>query len=152
VSKSDYDTESEEERDLYHRPAAAGFKCDQVGGEVPPADCPNQKVINVVRSLCSSGALHWLTIVKLEELKGLHAAKRGEEDKWKVFSYTKAISALRTYPKPIRSLSEAKALRGVGEKTAKKVGGPAPPLVFTSAPTYPSYRSWRSWRPAHCAG
>lgn len=31
------------------------------------------------------------------------------------------IPALRNYPKPIRTFSEARSIRGVGEKTALKV-------------------------------
>ncbi|KAG6849013.1 hypothetical protein H0H93_011996 [Arthromyces matolae] len=59
--------------------------------------------------------------VGLEELKALHAAKLGDEDRWRVFSYSKCIRALRNYPKRIHSFAEARSIRGVGEKTAAKI-------------------------------
>lgn len=87
---------------------------------------------------------------QLQELKALHKLKPSEEDKWRVFAYTKgalmanvarwtfshrslvfsttaypcmnvAIKALRFHPTRIRSHAEAVALPGVGNKTAQKV-------------------------------
>jgi DNA polymerase lambda len=67
----------------------------------------------------------------------LHKAKLGEEDRWRVYSYSKCmlhshvversvltlvgIRALRNYPKKIKSFNEARSINGVGEKTAQKV-------------------------------
>ncbi|KAG6331664.1 hypothetical protein ID866_7425 [Astraeus odoratus] len=60
-------------------------------------------------------------ITKLEELMELHRAKPSDHDRWRVFSYGKCIRALRNYPKRITSFSEARSIRGVGEKTALKI-------------------------------
>jgi len=38
-----------------------------------------------------------------------------------VFSYNKTIRALRNYPKRIQSYSEARTIKGVGDKTAQKI-------------------------------
>lgn len=60
-------------------------------------------------------------IDKLQELQELHKAKLGEEDHWRAYSYNKSIRAIRGYPKRIQSYSEARSIRGVGDKTALKV-------------------------------
>lgn len=68
----------------------------------------------------------------------LHKAKVGDEDHWRAFTYNKCkfypvhryiltwisdegIRALRSYPKRIESSEEARKIRGIGEKTARKV-------------------------------
>ncbi|KAI1791356.1 hypothetical protein LXA43DRAFT_1140537 [Ganoderma leucocontextum] len=80
------------------------FLCDDKDGGGRLAVCPNQDVID-----------------KLEELKELHDAKPTEDDRWRVHGLRKAISALRRYPTRIKSTEEARQLRGVGEKTARKI-------------------------------
>ncbi|KIK98285.1 hypothetical protein PAXRUDRAFT_824032 [Paxillus rubicundulus Ve08.2h10] len=79
-----------------------GFTCDR--REPQLSSCPNQDMVD-----------------KLQELMELHRAKPTEDDNWRVFSYSKCIRALRNYPKPIRSFSQACSIRGVGEKTARKI-------------------------------
>ncbi|KAE9391173.1 Nucleotidyltransferase [Gymnopus androsaceus JB14] len=66
--------------------------------------CPNQDIVE-----------------KLEELQTNHAAKPGEDDHWRAFSYRKSIPAIRQHPKRITSFAEALEIEGVGEKTAHKV-------------------------------
>ena len=70
---------------------------------------------------------------------GLHKSKLGDEDHWRAFSYSKciylnfyfllfvmlkhltlAIKALKNYPNRIKNYAEARSVRGVGEKTARK--------------------------------
>ncbi|KAH0833829.1 hypothetical protein J3R83DRAFT_10993 [Lanmaoa asiatica] len=80
----------------------AGFTCDLK--EHKPTTCVNQHIVD-----------------KLEELRELHKAKASEDDRWRAYSYGKCIPALRNYPKAIRSFSEARSIRGVGEKTALKI-------------------------------
>ncbi|EPQ56001.1 DNA polymerase beta, N-terminal domain-like protein, partial [Gloeophyllum trabeum ATCC 11539] len=58
---------------------------------------------------------------KLQQLKELHEAKRGTEERWRVYAYGRAIGALRKYPKRITSYAEARKISGVGEKTAQKI-------------------------------
>ncbi|KAK7055517.1 DNA polymerase lambda [Favolaschia claudopus] len=58
---------------------------------------------------------------KLKELSDLHAAKLGQDDHWRVYSYRKAIPNIRRYPKRIKSYEEAMKITGVGEKTALKI-------------------------------
>ncbi|KAI9459348.1 hypothetical protein HD554DRAFT_2206999 [Boletus coccyginus] len=79
-----------------------GFACDNKGHK--PTVCVNQHIVD-----------------KLEELRELHKAKLSEDDRWRAYSYAKCIPALRNHPKPIRSFSEARSIRGVGEKTALKI-------------------------------
>ncbi|KAH7882075.1 hypothetical protein F5I97DRAFT_1817500, partial [Phlebopus sp. FC_14] len=79
-----------------------GFTCDRK--EPQRSVCVNQDVVD-----------------KLEELMELHKAKPSYHDRWRVFSYAKCIRALRNYPRPVRSFSEARSIRGVGEKTALKI-------------------------------
>ncbi|CCM04091.1 uncharacterized protein FIBRA_06250 [Fibroporia radiculosa] len=80
-----------------------GFLCDAKGAP-ERIQCINQDVID-----------------KLEELMEIHKAKPSEEDHWRVFSYGKAIRALRSHPTRIRSFEEARTVRGVGDKTARKI-------------------------------
>ncbi|KAH8092177.1 hypothetical protein BXZ70DRAFT_951513 [Cristinia sonorae] len=80
------------------------FACDRKGEQPSDQKCPNQDVID-----------------KLEELKALHDAKPSDGDHWRVFSYNKAVRALRSYPTRIRSYDEARKLFGVGDKTAQKI-------------------------------
>ncbi|KDQ56029.1 hypothetical protein JAAARDRAFT_79538 [Jaapia argillacea MUCL 33604] len=80
-----------------------GFACDTKGGQ-PKETCVNQDIIE-----------------KLEQLMELHRAKPSDHDRWRVFSYGKTIHALRTHPTRIKSFSEARSIRGVGEKTAMKI-------------------------------
>ncbi|KAI0076868.1 Nucleotidyltransferase [Panus rudis PR-1116 ss-1] len=82
----------------------AGFSCDRKGGPTAQGVCPNQDVVD-----------------KLAELMEIHRTRNTSDDKWRVLSYTKAISALRAYPHRIKNLTEAKKLPGVGEKTAQKI-------------------------------
>ncbi|KAJ3762525.1 hypothetical protein EV360DRAFT_35487 [Lentinula raphanica] len=65
--------------------------------------CPNEDIIK-----------------KLEELQELHRVKPTEDDRWRVFSYSKSIRALRAHPKRIKSLEDAQKIKGVGAKTAQK--------------------------------
>lgn len=69
----------------------------------------------------------------------LHKSKLGDDDRWRAFTYSKcksilikmkiktaltfskAIPALRNYPRRIQSFSEARSIRGVGDRTAQKV-------------------------------
>ncbi|PCH43258.1 hypothetical protein WOLCODRAFT_132716 [Wolfiporia cocos MD-104 SS10] len=81
-----------------------GFLCDAKGTGLPAPRCANQDVID-----------------KLEELMELHKSKLSDEDRWRVFSYGKAIRALRSCPERIRSYEQAKAIKGVGDKTARKI-------------------------------
>ncbi|KAI0726960.1 hypothetical protein C8Q72DRAFT_925894 [Fomitopsis betulina] len=71
--------------------------------------------------VCISECANQDVIDKLHELKEVHKAKMGDEDKWRVYAYDKAIRALRSYPTRIRSLEEARAIKGVGDRTAQKI-------------------------------
>nr|BAF37047.1 DNA polymerase lambda [Coprinopsis cinerea] len=84
------------------QPRKRGWTCDNPEAQI--TDCPNQDVID-----------------KLTELMKLHEAKPSEDDRWRVFAYSKAIRALRSYPRRIRSLEEASKIRGIGSKTAQKI-------------------------------
>ncbi|KAG6844101.1 hypothetical protein H0H87_009776 [Tephrocybe sp. NHM501043] len=99
---SDSETDTEEPVVASGRQKKRGWTCDTK--EVQRKTCVNQDIID-----------------KLEELKALHAAKLGDEDRWRVFSYSKCIRALKNHPKRISSFAEARAIRGVGEKTATKI-------------------------------
>ncbi|KAI6117985.1 hypothetical protein F5141DRAFT_1000177 [Pisolithus sp. B1] len=79
-----------------------GFSCDQKGPQ--ETICVNQDIVE-----------------KLQELMKLHDSKPSDHDRWRVLSYGKCIRALRNYPKRITSFSEARSIRGVGEKTALKI-------------------------------
>lgn len=85
-----------------------------------------------------SSTINLCRIAQLQELKDLHQSKPTDDDRWRVFSYSKCkllhllistnwsnhpagIRALRNHPKRIESFAEARAIRGVGEKTAAKV-------------------------------
>ncbi|PRP87656.1 hypothetical protein PROFUN_02356 [Planoprotostelium fungivorum] len=43
-------------------------------------------------------------------------------DKWREYAYRKAITALKNYPQKVETLEEARAIRGIGEKIAVKIG------------------------------
>lgn len=96
--------ESDQEKE-FSKPAQVprrGFTCDRK--EPEQRECVNQDIID-----------------KLEELMELHKAKLGEDDRWRVYTYSKCIRALRNYPKKIKSFNEARSINGVGEKTARKI-------------------------------
>lgn len=98
LTPSDIDIEGSAPKTVAKR----GWTCDNK--ETQKQICVNQDIID-----------------KLQELKELHQAKPGDDDHWRVFSYTKCIRALRNYPKRIESFAEARAIRGVGDKTAAKI-------------------------------
>ncbi|KAI9435731.1 hypothetical protein H4582DRAFT_1968310 [Lactarius indigo] len=83
-----------------------GFICDDPAATAVAnaASCVNQDIVD-----------------KLSELADLHRAKPTQDDKWRVFSYTKAIAALRKCKERISSLEQARSLNGVGDKTAQKI-------------------------------
>lgn len=83
-----------------------GFICDDPAATAAAnaSSCINQDIVD-----------------KLSELAELHRAKPTQEDKWRVFSYTKAIAALRKCKERIGSLEQARSLNGVGDKTAQKI-------------------------------
>ncbi|KAA1474125.1 Nucleotidyltransferase [Dentipellis sp. KUC8613] len=83
---------------------AEGFLCDAPNSNSLTSECPNQDIVD-----------------KLEELMELHRAKPTEEDKWRVYSYSKSIRKIRTYPHRITSYEEARNIPGVGDKTALKI-------------------------------
>ncbi|KAH9068006.1 hypothetical protein EDB83DRAFT_670623 [Lactarius deliciosus] len=83
-----------------------GFICDDPAATAAAnaSSCVNQDIVD-----------------KLSELAELHRAKPTQDDKWRVFSYTKAIAALRKCKERIGSLEQARSLNGVGDKTAQKI-------------------------------
>ncbi|TFK73093.1 hypothetical protein BDN72DRAFT_762389 [Pluteus cervinus] len=82
--------------------AKRGFTCDNKDARLDK--CPNQDIID-----------------QLQELLDIHQSKPGQEDRWRVLSYSKSIRALRTHPKRIKTLNEARNIQGIGEKTAMKI-------------------------------
>lgn len=95
--------DEKDEKVVYGGPAPKrGWTCDNK--EVQKTTVVNQNIIN-----------------KLTELMELHEAKMGDEDRWRAFSYNKSIRALRNYPKRLNSYAEARNIRGVGERTARKI-------------------------------
>ncbi|KAF7760039.1 hypothetical protein Agabi119p4_11734 [Agaricus bisporus var. burnettii] len=79
-----------------------GWTCDTP--QAPKSPCVNQDILE-----------------KLQELQELHKAKVGDEEHWRAYSYNKSIRAIHIYPKRIQSYSEARSIRGVGDKTALKI-------------------------------
>ncbi|XP_006455903.1 hypothetical protein AGABI2DRAFT_227537 [Agaricus bisporus var. bisporus H97] len=79
-----------------------GWTCDTP--QAPKSPCVNQDILE-----------------KLQELQELHKAKIGDEEHWRAYSYNKSIRAIHIYPKRIQSYSEARSIRGVGDKTALKI-------------------------------
>ncbi|TDL27085.1 Nucleotidyltransferase [Rickenella mellea] len=79
-----------------------GFTCDQRNTD--NGHCLNQGIID-----------------KLQELMELHKEKLSDHDRWRVFSYSKTIRALRNHPVQIKSYEQARAIKGVGDKTARKI-------------------------------
>ncbi|ESK89489.1 dna polymerase lambda [Moniliophthora roreri MCA 2997] len=98
------DASSSEDEGPPAKKQKAGWTCDNKEASKGRGACANQTIVD-----------------KLQELLELHRAKPGDEERWRVYSYTKAIRALRSYPKRIKSLKDAKAIDGVGEKTALKI-------------------------------
>ncbi|KAH8114995.1 Nucleotidyltransferase [Phellopilus nigrolimitatus] len=122
-AKKDIDTEwinsSERESEGGSPPPEKGirkpaFTCDQKGVNV--GQCVNQDIVD-----------------KLTELMELHQSKLSKDDRWRAFNQiasglslrlirlSPAIRAIKNYPTRIQSFSEAKAIKDVGEKTARKI-------------------------------
>ncbi|TFK36111.1 hypothetical protein BDQ12DRAFT_714349 [Crucibulum laeve] len=103
VEDSD-DGRTDDEQAFKHigRPPKRGWTCDKNPGK--PTKCVNEDIVD-----------------KLAELKQLHESKMGDGEHWRVYSYSKCIPAIRNHPKRIQSFSEARSIRGVGEKTALKI-------------------------------
>ena len=57
----------------------------------------------------------------LHELEKLLERYTAQGDRWRIFSYRKAIRAIKDYEKPLRSGKEAGLLQGVGKKIADKI-------------------------------
>ncbi|XP_065185298.1 DNA polymerase lambda-like [Sycon ciliatum] len=55
---------------------------------------------------------------KLQELMKIHEINR---DQFRVLGYRKAITALRSHPRPVETREEVQAIRGVGKRIADKV-------------------------------
>lgn len=51
----------------------------------------------------------------------LEEAAKSTGDKWRAYSYRKAITVIRNLPRPLRTAEEARQLRGVGESIGEKI-------------------------------
>ncbi|KAJ6625958.1 hypothetical protein B0H10DRAFT_1781966 [Mycena sp. CBHHK59/15] len=105
TDETDVDPMSDSDNETTAAPGPApkrGFTCDNK--EVQRKNGPNEFIAK-----------------KLEELMNLHKAKPGDQDHWRAFSYQKCLRALRNYPTRIKSFSEARSIRGVGDRTALKI-------------------------------
>ncbi|KAG7087813.1 hypothetical protein E1B28_013753 [Marasmius oreades] len=96
-------SESEVEDDTAGKREKKGYSCDNPRSK-KAGPCLNQDVVD-----------------KLSELLELHRNSVNEDDRWRVYGYTRAIPSIRRYNKRIKSFDEARTLRGVGEKTARKI-------------------------------
>nr|XP_056705494.1 DNA polymerase lambda isoform X2 [Euleptes europaea] len=56
-----------------------------------------------------------------EKLEVLAKAYSIQGDKWRALGYSKAINALKSYPKPITSYQEACKIPGIGKQMAEKI-------------------------------
>ncbi|XP_077205607.1 DNA polymerase lambda isoform X3 [Paroedura picta] len=56
-----------------------------------------------------------------EKLEVLAKAYSVQGDKWRALGYSKAINALKSYPKPITSYQEACKIPGIGKQMAEKI-------------------------------
>ncbi|XP_060097789.1 DNA polymerase lambda isoform X2 [Heteronotia binoei] len=56
-----------------------------------------------------------------EKLEVLAKAYAVQGDKWRALSYSKAINALKSYPKPVTSYQEACKIPGIGKQMAEKI-------------------------------
>ncbi|KAJ8365808.1 hypothetical protein SKAU_G00146390 [Synaphobranchus kaupii] len=56
-----------------------------------------------------------------DKLEVLAKAYTHQGDKWRAFSYSKAINALKSYQKPISSYEEACKIQGIGKRMAEKI-------------------------------
>ncbi|KAJ6578743.1 DNA polymerase lambda [Mycena vulgaris] len=105
--ETDVDAASDTDNEGSHNPGPApkrGFTCDNKEIHLQRKNGPNEFICK-----------------KLEALMELHKAKPGAEDRWRAFTYSKALRALRNYHKRITSISEARRIRGIGNKTALKI-------------------------------
>ncbi|KAG9217804.1 hypothetical protein CCMSSC00406_0005174 [Pleurotus cornucopiae] len=85
-----------------HPPIKRGFACDRKEPQLITS--PNQDVVD-----------------KLQELMDLHKAKPGVEDRWRAFSYGKCTPLLSCANAQRLMGFVSRSIRGVGEKTARKV-------------------------------
>ncbi|XP_054840030.1 DNA polymerase lambda isoform X2 [Eublepharis macularius] len=56
-----------------------------------------------------------------EKLEVLAKAYSVQGDKWRALGYSKAINALKSYPKPVMSYQEACKIPGIGKQMAEKI-------------------------------
>ncbi|XP_015271424.1 PREDICTED: DNA polymerase lambda [Gekko japonicus] len=56
-----------------------------------------------------------------EKLEVLAKAYSVQGDKWRALGYSKAINALKSYPKPVTSYQEACKIPGIGKQMAEKI-------------------------------
>ncbi|XP_048362592.1 DNA polymerase lambda isoform X2 [Sphaerodactylus townsendi] len=56
-----------------------------------------------------------------EKLEALAKAYSVQGDKWRALGYSKAINALKSYPKPVSSYQEACQIPGIGKQMAEKI-------------------------------
>jgi len=55
-------------------------------------------------------------------LAQMEKLEKNSGEQWRAMAYRKAIAALKRHPHPIRSGDDARKLKGIGEKIAKKIG------------------------------
>ena len=58
----------------------------------------------------------------IEVLYQMECLEKNQGEQWRALAYRKAITALKRHPEPITTTEQALALRGIGEKIAKKIG------------------------------
>ncbi|KAF9259284.1 Nucleotidyltransferase [Marasmius fiardii PR-910] len=97
------DSESEDKRPRPVKGEKRGFACDNPKNK-ETGPCKNQDVVD-----------------QLKKLLEVHRNKPGDEERWRVYSYSKAIPSIQRYHKRITSFDEARTLRGIGQKTAQKI-------------------------------
>ncbi|KAF5372585.1 hypothetical protein D9758_005201 [Tetrapyrgos nigripes] len=105
-SGNENETDVESDRDApasTKAKAKKGWACDGSRNNQQAA-CINQDIVD-----------------KLQELMELHKVKASQEDRWRVYAYTKSIRVIRNHPKRIKTLKDAMVLPGVGRKTAEKI-------------------------------
>ncbi|KZS86671.1 Nucleotidyltransferase [Sistotremastrum niveocremeum HHB9708] len=104
----EFEVEEDEEKPQAVTPSEASegsktrWQCD--GAPVNSGACPNQDIVD-----------------KLLELREIHSARQGSDDMWRTFSYRKSIANIKAFPKRIESYSDARSIKGVGDKTALKI-------------------------------
>lgn len=128
VASTDDEKDGEEDLATARRPEDSGDQDTEEDNQAPLSSdehltAPPAKKGKWICEIPSTQGQSWVNHNKhiTDKLQELVKVYQNSNEKWRAMSCTKAIAALRKYPKEITTFEEARSLRFVGERMADKI-------------------------------